>query len=61
MGKIDNVDCPMIFSNIDISYCIELQMIVDNEVLPTADEKHLSDNDYKKCHQCKIRKMLNEE
>ena len=61
MDKVENVNCPMLRDNIDIAYCIELQMIVGNEVLPTDKEKHLSDADYKRCRQCKVRKMLDEE
>ena len=60
MDKIENINCPMMCDNIDIAYCIELQMIAGNEVLPTVKEKHLSDNDYEKCRQCKVRKMLEE-
>lgn len=61
MDKIETVDCPMLQKKIDIAYCIELQMIADKEVKPTDEEKHLSESDYKKCRQCRIRKILDEE
>ena len=53
--------CPIKNKEIDIAYCIELQMIADNEVLPTEEDKHLSKKDYEQCRQCKTRTALNEE
>ena len=61
MDVLENVDCPMMCNNIDFAYCVELQMFVNDEVLPTDEEKHLSESDYEKCRHCKIRKMLEEE
>ena len=58
MFKIENVDCPMMRKNIEIAYCIELRMIVANEIKPSDSEKHLCLEDYKKCKQCKIRQEM---
>lgn len=58
MVKIENVDCPMMRKNIDIAYCIELRMIVDNEIKPSDSEKHLGLEDCEKCKQCKIRQEM---
>lgn len=55
MAKIELVSCPMLKKNIDVAYCIELQMIAGNEIKPTADEEHLTDKDYTVCANCKKR------
>lgn len=52
---IDEVLCPMLSENIDIGYCIELQMIADNEVKPTQDEENLTKEDFEICYNCKKR------
>lgn len=58
MAKIENVFCRMLHKNIDIAYCIELQMIVDEEIEPTEEEKDLTDEHFKSCDRCEIRKKF---
>ena len=52
---IEEVFCPMMKKEIDVGYCNELQMIADNDIKPTVDEEHLTNTDYKICHNCKKR------
>ena len=33
------MNCPMMNKKIDLAYCLELQMISNNEIKKTADEK----------------------
>ena len=46
------IRCPMMKDNIDIGYCIELQMIAGKEVKPTKDETYLTDQDWEICRNC---------
>lgn len=58
MANINNANCPMLRKNIDIAYCIELRMIADNEIYPTEKEKYLTKEDFEKCHQCEMRRIM---
>lgn len=50
--KREYMRCPMMKDNIDIGYCIELQMIAGKEVKPTREEAHLTDRDWEICRNC---------
>lgn len=53
MAKIiDDVKCPMLNKDIELGYCVELQMIADGAITPTEDEKYLSDTQFKLCKDC---------
>ena len=53
MAEIDEyIRCPMIKKNIDVGYCIELQMVANNEVKPTKDEEYLTAHDWNICKNC---------
>lgn len=53
MAEIEDVRCPMLKRRIDIAYCIELQMIANEEIKPTDKEKHLTEKDFSVCRACK--------
>ncbi len=52
---VDDVFCPIMRKTIEIGYCVEIQWIADGMVIPTDDEKHLTDNDFQICQNCKKR------
>ena len=52
---MDIVNCPMLNDEIDIAYCIELQMISDQYIKPTLDEKDLTKDHFKICQKCEKR------
>lgn len=39
MSEIELVKCPMLKENVDVAYCIELQMIANEEIKPTKTEE----------------------
>lgn len=53
MAEIELVKCPMLKENIEVAYCIELQMIANEEIKPTKTEEHLTTKDYEICLKCK--------
>lgn len=53
MSEIELVKCPMLKENIDIAYCIELQMIANEEIKPTKAEEYLTAKNYAICLKCK--------
>lgn len=52
---IYDVMCPMLKRQIETGYCDELQMIADDAITPTEDEKHLTEKDFLVCRNCKKR------
>ena len=42
MAGTELVKCPMLKENIDVAYCIELQMIANKEIKPTQTEEHFT-------------------
>ena len=52
MSKIELINCPILKKNIDVAYCIELQMIANEEVKPTDDEKYITDDEWNFCRNC---------
>lgn len=56
MAKVvEDVFCPMLKRIIELGYCCELQWIADDSIIPTEDEKYLTEDDYAICKQCKKR------
>ena len=53
MAGTELVKCPMLKENIDVAYCIELQMIANKEIKPTQSEEHFTAKDYAVCLKCK--------
>lgn len=58
MAQIENVRCPMMQEEIDISYCFELQMIAGGDIKPTIHESCLTKEHFQICKQCKKREKL---
>ena len=52
MAQIELINCPMLKKNIDVAYCIELQMIANNEIKPTDDEISINDDELAFCRNC---------
>lgn len=52
MATIEKVQCPMLNKSIDLAYCIELQMMANDEIEPTEDEMQLTENDFAICKGC---------
>lgn len=53
MAEVEIVKCPMLGKEIDVCYCIELQMIAGGEIKPTSNERILTEKEFQVCLGCK--------
>lgn len=49
---VELMNCPMMNKKIDLAYCLELQMISNNEIKKTADEKEITEQMWDICRRC---------